>query len=473
MLQQGMTFAERYVLLDQKGQGGMATIFRALDLHTNQMVAVKHLNLPTHLSQAEQESRIERFESEVQILGLLDHSGIMSIYEYIVQGSNHVMVLELLEGEEFQQFVKNKPLTVREKLLLIDQLLDALEYVHSHGIIHCDLKPENIMIINGDTLKLLDFGIARIDGIETPSSRDALVGTVAYMPPEQLQNSRISHVQIDIYAIGVVMYEILTGQLPFVADNPGTAMLMILNNSPFPPHQLNPLLGDDLGALILTCLLKQPHHRFRHCRQLRQLLRVVLERSFPESAPNGPVMRNYLPTIKSFENYSLFTEIESLIASQTSGQAILWNSFLEASFWLDQGQVINFDIKNKSYPPLIGFCSLMSWESGSMLFFNRPAPTGISMDMPQGTGLLTESKAYFERLYEFGEFYQSNDIPEIIMRPQQLQRLPESDQFLLELIDGKLCIGQLHAAMPYDRLTVLESLKSLEDRQIIFVERYR
>jgi len=473
MLQQGMTFAQRYVLLDQKGQGGMATIFRALDLETNQMVAVKHLNLPENLSEAERQTRIERFEAEVQILGLLNHANIMAIYEYIVQSDIHVMVLELLDGQELKPFVQSNHLSMRQKLLLLDQLLDALEYVHSHGIIHCDLKPENVMVINGDTVKLLDFGIARIEGSETPASRDALVGTVAYMSPEQLQNSKISHNQIDIYSLGVVMYEILTGRLPFEADNPGTAMLMILNNEPIPPDQLNPLLGQDLGTLIMTCLQKRTQHRFRQCRQLRQLLRVVIERSFPESAPNGPPERSYLPKIKPFEHFGLLPEFEQLVRAGASGQCIVWNTFMEGSLWLDQGVLIHIDIKNKAYPPLVAFSSLSVWDSGSLMFFARSAPPTKPLEMPQGEDLLSAARNYLVKYFEFWEFYQTSDIPEIIMMPSGAARLPDASLALLDLIDGKLCVGQLYAAMPHEPLAFMEGMKSLEDRQCIFVERYR
>lgn len=473
MLQQGMTFAQRYVLLDQKGQGGMATIFRALDLETNQMVAVKHLNLPSHLSLEEQQVRIERFEAEVQILGLLNHGNIMAIYEYIVQSDNHVMILELLDGQELKPFVQSHNLTMRQKLLLLDQLLDALEYIHSHGIMHCDIKPENVMVINGEMVKLLDFGIARIEGSETPASRDALVGTVAYMSPEQLQNSRVSHNQIDIYSLGVVMYEILTGRLPFEADNPGTAMLMILNNEAIPPEQLNPLLGEDLGTLIMTCLQKRTQHRFRQCRQLRQLMRVVMERSFPEMAPNGPPERSYLPKIKPFDNFGLLPEFEQLIRAGASGQCILWNSFLEASLWLDQGTLIHIDIKNKAYSPFIAFSSLAAWDSGSLLFFARNAPPAKPLDMPQGEALLNETRNFLVAYFEYWEFYQSGDIPEMIMTPSAASRLPDAALALLDLIDGKLCLGQLYAALPHDPLQFMEGLKGLEDRQCIFVERYR
>ncbi|MGE3726080.1 MAG: serine/threonine protein kinase [Candidatus Sericytochromatia bacterium] len=473
MLQQGMTFAQRYVLLDQKGQGGMATIFRALDLETNQMVAVKHLNLPPHLSNEEKQTRIERFEAEVQILGLLSHANIMAIYEYIVQSDNHVMVLELLDGQELKPFVQSHNLTMRQKLMLFDQLLDALEYVHSHGIIHCDLKPENVMVINGDTIKLLDFGIARIEGSETPASRDALVGTVAYMSPEQLQNSKISHNQIDIYALGVVMYEILTGRLPFEADNPGSAMLMILNNAPVPPEQLNPLVGEDLGTLIMTCLQKRTQHRFRQCRQLRQLMRVVMERSFAESTPNGPPERSYLPKIKAFDHFGLLPEMEKLIRSGASGQCILWNTFLEASLWLDQGALIHIDIKNKTYPPLEAFKALMTWESGSLMYFARSAPSAKPLEMPQGEALLTLCRTHLMHYFEFWEFYQTADIPEVIMMPSASTRLPEASLALLDLIDGKLCVGELYAALPHNPMQFMEGLKSLEDRQSIFVERYR
>jgi serine/threonine protein kinase len=472
MLQQGMTFSERYVLLDPKGQGGMATIFRALDLHTNQMVALKHLNLPAHLSAEEQERRISLFEAEAQILGLLDHEHIMKMHEYIVENGVHVMILELLEGQELGLFAQQNRLTIRQKLRLFEQLLEALEYIHGRGIIHCDLKPENMMVIGSGQLKLLDFGIARIEGYETPSARDALVGTLAYMAPEQIQNSRISHPQSDIYALGVVMFELLTGRLPFSGDNPGMAMLVILNEDPPSPEQLVPQIGEDLAHLILTCLHKRPQHRFLNCRQLHQLLHVITERSFPESAPDGPPTRSYLPKIKNFENFELIYDISALIDAQASGQVILWNTFNEGSIWLNQGQILHADLKNKNFTPLIAFCNLVTWESGSSLFVPRQAP-GSAPITPQGEALLSAARKYLNEFRDYWEIYQTVDIPEVVVQPGPSTRLTEAAQALIETIDGRLCMGQLFDILPQDRVEILKGLKSLEDRQFIFVDRIR
>ncbi|PIQ28892.1 hypothetical protein COW36_09415 [bacterium (Candidatus Blackallbacteria) CG17_big_fil_post_rev_8_21_14_2_50_48_46] len=474
-LQQGMTFAERYVLLNQVGQGGMATIFQALDLHTNQKVAVKHLNLPGHLSDEEIQTRIDRFEAEAQILGLLNHPHIMALQEYLVQDSNHVMVLELLEGQELQTFVKSQKPSTRMMLKLMDQLADALEYVHSHGIIHCDLKPENIIVLKDQNLKLIDFGIARLEGVETPSSRDALVGTLSYMAPEQIQNSRVSNYQIDIYALGVVMYEIFTGSQPFVSDNPGGAMLMILNQEAPSPHLIQPALGEDLSQLILSCLKKKSQHRFLSCRQLRQFLKVVMERGFPEAQPNGPAQRAYLPQIQHFENFSLLEELVHLISHQSNGQLILWNSYQEATVWFSGGYLMHVDVKNKPYEPFQGICSLTAWESGNWMFFQRTPPQAETLAIPQSNLLIAELRKYHHEFMEYWEFYQANDIPEVVMRPSaaQISRMSEADQYLLEVIDGKLSIGQIHSILPMDRLTVMKSFKSLEDRQFLFVDRYR
>lgn len=475
ILQPGTTFTERYVILEQKGQGGMATIFKAMDLLNNQFVAVKHLNLPFHLSPEERQTRIERFEAEAEILGLLEHPHIMSLHEYIVQDGQHVMILELMEGWDFKSFVKNQKPSLRQQLQLFDQLADALEYIHARGIVHCDLKPENVMITPDFQLKLFDFGIARIEGIEIPASREALVGTLHYMSPEQLKNSRITHYQIDIYALGVVMYELLTGQLPFEADNPGATMLLILHQAPHSPVNIRPELGDDLSMLIETCLQKRTEHRFKHCRQFRQLLKIVLEREFPEHQPNGPAMQRLLPVIQHFSNFELIEHLEKLIGNKASGNALIWNDFQEASLWLDHGEIRYLDIKNIKCEPLTGFFSLVCLESGNLLFISRQAPAIQPLAMPQGAQLLHQAREYLRRFLELWEFYQGTDVPEIILppTPAQISKLPQAAQMLLECIDGKLCIAQLQALSCYDHYTLLEGLKALEDRQIIFVDRIR
>ncbi|MGV3523098.1 MAG: protein kinase domain-containing protein [Candidatus Sericytochromatia bacterium] len=473
MLTQGAMLVERYVVIEMHGQGGTATVYRAMDVQENRMVALKHLLLPGNLHAEERDLRIRRFQNEATILGLLDHPHVLRFYELVEDGDEYYMILEFLEATSLDALAPALRHQPGQLLQLLDQLAEALEYLHARGVIHLDIKPENVMVINRSEIKLLDFGIARVEGMETPTSGNALVGTVGFMSPEQLKNSRLTQAQSDIYSLGVLMYHCFTGRLPYEADNPGMAMLMIMNQEPLPPVQLNPLIGEDLNQLILTCMHKQPQHRFSSCRQLRQLMRVLMQRVFASHLPPNTAAQAILPRIRMFKEFSFFQAVQTLVEKQGSGQCLIWTAFDEGSVWLQNGNILMADIKNKRLDLMQAFFDITCWESGNFIYIPNAA-------LPQGPTIRQNAYDVLQQGYEYNrryqilwEHYQENDLPEIIVMPGSGDQLSEAGWMMLELIDGNHCIGQLQNFLPYARLEILETLQNLEDRQFIFVERTR
>jgi hypothetical protein len=465
-LEPGTTFANRYVIVDIKGQGGMAVIYRAMDLHSHQQVAIKHLLFDPAATPEERETRIQRFDSEARLLQLLDHPYILKLLDYSPE--QHYMVLELLEGLDFKTHVMTYELSPRAILILLGQLAEALEEVHTRGIVHCDLKPDNVIIEN-NKVKLLDFGIARLPGGDSHASRHALVGTMEYMAPEQIQNNRSAFPQSDIFSFGVLMYELFTGQLPFAADNPAMATYAILNQDPVPPYELLPQLGTDLSHLILTCLQKTPQHRFFSCRQLQPLLRLLAERVF--TGEGYQAQTSLLPRVRHFEDFGLETLVKTLLEEEQTGQCLLWNSFQEGGLWIGLGRILRVDLKGKQLEPETMLQDLMAWDSGNLLFVPRDTASGVWN--PVSNAQIESAHHYRQAFSQLWMDYQDADLPEVIMRPQRTDTLSVVALQLLESIDGSLCVGQLHSVLAFDRLTLLQALKELEDRQMLFIERVR
>lgn len=474
-LSQGVTLAGRYVVMQHQGQGSMGTIYQAMDLQSNRMVALKHLNLPTHLSRDEQEVRIQRFQNEASIVGLFDHAHIMGFHEIFELDGEHYMALELLQGSTLNEYAPVLRQSPGKMLVLIDQIADALEYMHARGVVHLDLKPENVLVVDGgQNIKLLDFGISRIEGMETAVSRNAMVGTLSYMSPEQVQNSRITSSQSDMYSLGVMMYELFTGQLPYQADNHGAALLMIMNHQPILPTQLNPLLGQDLEQLIMTCMHKQPQHRFANCRQLRKLLQVLIRKTFsPEAIAQGGGPKKILPDVRMFEDFSLIYDLSDLVEERATGQCLLWNAEQEAGIWLQSGNILYADIKNKSLDPETAFLDIMTWESGNYLFIPGASVPQVKTIKKNAYDLVSMAHQHLREFRELWDMYQEHDLPEIVMMPGAGDKISELMINLLEMLDGKWSIGKLHATYPYSRFDIVTALKEMDDRQFLFVDRIR
>ena len=266
----------RYKILDIVGRGAMGVVYKAIDPVIDRIVAIKTVNLL--LSREDMAEYEARFQQEIKAAGRLNHPNIVTIYD--VGRTEHMayMAMEFLDGKELKDILAagTRP-DVENTVDLTAQVADGLSFAHSHDIIHRDIKPSNIMVINtpnGVLAKITDFGIARMPASAVKTMTGLILGSPRYMSPEQVIGKTIDH-RSDIFSLGVVLYETLTGIAPFDGDNINAIMYATVNTSPVPPSTLNPEVPHMLDLIVAKALAKPVDDRYQSMRELVKDLREV------------------------------------------------------------------------------------------------------------------------------------------------------------------------------------------------------
>ena len=249
----------RYELVEKIGEGGMAVVYKAKDRLLNRYVAVKILR-PEFTKDIQ---FVESFRKESQAAAGLQHPNIVSVYDVGQEGDVYFIVMELIEGISLSDYIReNAPLDYRTVVDITKQVASALSVAHRHNIIHRDIKPHNIMLTEDGTAKLGDFGIAKAISDATLTKTSTIIGSVHYFSPEQARGSYVDE-RSDIYSLGIIMYEMLTGQVPFDGDNPVQVALMHINNEIIPPSELVPGIPPSLEKVVMTATDKFQSNRYR------------------------------------------------------------------------------------------------------------------------------------------------------------------------------------------------------------------
>ena len=265
----------RYEVLGELGQGAMGVVYKARDPLIDRVVAIKTINLG--LAMDEKEEYEGRFYQEAKAAGRLNHPNIVTIYDVGKSGDVAYIAMEFLEGRELRDILKEGTLLPVEQVLnIVAQVALGLAYAHEHDIIHRDVKPSNIMVIRDGHVKITDFGIARMASSSVRTQTGMVLGSPKYMSPEQVMGKNIDQ-RSDIFSLGVMLYEMLTGQAPFDGENVNAIMYQTLNAVTPPPSTLNPSVPEMVNFIVAKALAKGVEDRYQNARDFADDLRTCCD----------------------------------------------------------------------------------------------------------------------------------------------------------------------------------------------------
>ncbi|WP_245739858.1 Stk1 family PASTA domain-containing Ser/Thr kinase [Thermoflavimicrobium dichotomicum] len=291
---EGRKLGGRYEVISRIGGGGMAIVYKARDLKLNRYVAIKILSE----SLSNDSEFIRRFSREAQAAASLSHPNVVNVYDVGRDGYIHYIVMELVEGPTLKQYILDQgPLPVDEAARIAIQICDGLAHAHENQIIHRDIKPHNILLNRHGQAKVTDFGIARAASSSTITQQGSVMGSVHYFSPEQARGGQIGE-KSDIYSLGIVLYEMLTGELPFDGDSAVSIAIKHLQEDPVDPRKLNPNIPDHMATIILRAMQKDPNMRYTSVRAMKQDLEYALQLGTSRPATGfGPRIENVFETI--------------------------------------------------------------------------------------------------------------------------------------------------------------------------------
>jgi eukaryotic-like serine/threonine-protein kinase len=261
-------FDGRYRIVRKLGSGGMANVYLAEDEDLGRRVAIKILNE----RYANDDLFIERFRREAKSAAALSHPNIVSVYDRGEAEGTYYIAMEVIEGRSLKELIMTRgPLPIEQALAYTHEILEALRFAHRHGIIHRDIKPHNILI--GERLKVTDFGIARA-GASQMTEAGSIMGTAQYLSPEQARGAPVT-ASSDLYSVGIVLYEMLTGKVPFTGDSAIEIAMKHLNEPPKPPSKIRPEIPEELDQVVLRALAKNPEDRYQTAEEFSEDLHRV------------------------------------------------------------------------------------------------------------------------------------------------------------------------------------------------------
>ena len=268
-----VTKAGRYEIVGELGRGAMGVVYKAMDPVIGRTVAVKTIRLSEEGTGLSRPELLTRFQTEARAAGLLTHPNIVVVFDAGEEDGLYYITMELVEGKSLQALLDDgHGFPLPRTLRIMEQTCSALQFAHERNVIHRDIKPANLMLTADDTVKVTDFGTAKILQFGTVQQTAHVMGTPSYMSPEQVKGRAVDG-RSDIFSLGVMLYEMVTGEKPFPGQNITTVIYKIVNEEPVPPRQINPSIHPGISAVVMRALEKEPEQRYQSCREMLEDLR--------------------------------------------------------------------------------------------------------------------------------------------------------------------------------------------------------
>lgn len=282
-LSRGLVFAGRYEVIEEIGRGGMGKVYRVYDQKISEIVALKLIKPEIGFN----EKAVERFKNELKVARRISHRHVCRLYDLGEYGLAHFITMEYVEGEDLKKFIRRAgQMTTGKAISIAKQVCEGLIEAHRLGVVHRDLKPQNVMIDRDGNARIMDFGLARFVEAEGVTGSGVMLGTPEYMSPEQVDLKEVD-ARSDIYSLGIILYEMVTGKVPFEGETPLSIAIKHKNEKPRDLHELNPLVPDSLTRLIYKCMEKDRAARYQSGEELLQDL-TRIEEGLPSAAKEKP-----------------------------------------------------------------------------------------------------------------------------------------------------------------------------------------